>query len=585
MKVCTACGIEYGDEVLFCQRDGTPLRPSGATADLVGQVIADRYHIQKKLGEGGMGQVYLAEHVKMGRRCAIKIMNQGLVNDADAISRFNREAANASRIGHTNVCAIYDFGETPEGLIYLAMEFIEGKSLSGILEESKVLPFPRAAAMITQCADALQVAHDLGIVHRDLKPDNIMVTTAGGKDIVKVVDFGIAKAVGADSGSQKVTKTGFVVGTPEYMSPEQLAGDSIDGRSDLYSLALVFYRMLTGSSPFPADSQQETMIKRLTDDPVPLATARPDVRFPESLQRVMDRALARTPTDRYASSADFGRDVRALSGSLTGAVDIEAGTQVVQSGGARGAGTVPQTRIDPARVKPKAPAADESPRPAPRQKSFPVVPVAVGVVLIAALGGTLAFKDALFGGAKADTTTTPTLVTGDTATKGTTPITPDPGTKPPVDPLRHPENVLRDTTSGSNGGRVPGGTTTTPPGSRDSVTTPRGTAEDRAVVTKLDMDALEDSLFEHPDHRSALRVRAQGIFGNRANSAELRGRAGYVVFTAYVNDAKVACDAREMSRWSAIKGNAKRWADSLVSLNTAKYGERVKPVDDMSCNP
>jgi serine/threonine-protein kinase len=170
MKVCTACGIEYPNDVLFCQRDGTPLRPGDPTADLVGQVVADRYHITKKLGEGGMGQVYLAEHVKMGRRCAIKIMSPGMMNDPDAISRFNREAANASRISHPNVCGIYDFGETPEGLIYLAMEFIEGKSLTGLLEDAGTLALPRAATLAAQTADALQAAHDLGIVHRDLKP-------------------------------------------------------------------------------------------------------------------------------------------------------------------------------------------------------------------------------------------------------------------------------------------------------------------------------------------------------------------------------------------------------------------------------
>src|SRR5512143_3589366 len=161
MRVCTTCAAEYGDDKLFCERDGTPLRKSGAGTDLVGEVIADRYHITSKLGEGGMGQVYLAEHVKMGRRCAIKIMTPGTMSDPDAISRFNREAANASRISHPNVCAIYDFGETPEGLIYLAMEFIEGRSLSDLLEEAKVLPLARAAGIITQCADALQVAHDL----------------------------------------------------------------------------------------------------------------------------------------------------------------------------------------------------------------------------------------------------------------------------------------------------------------------------------------------------------------------------------------------------------------------------------------
>jgi serine/threonine protein kinase len=252
MKICTTCGAEYGDEKLFCERDGTPLRKSGAMNDLVGMVVADRYHITRKLGEGGMGQVYLAEHVKMGRRCAIKIMMPGTMSDPDAISRFNREAANASRISHPNVCAIYDFGETPDGLIYLAMEFIEGRSLTDLLAEAGTLPLARAATMIQQTAEALQVAHDLGIVHRDLKPDNIMVSTAREKDIVKVVDFGIAKAIGGDDGrAQKVTKTGFVVGTPEYMSPEQLAGDPVDGRSDLYSLGLVFYRMLTGASPFP----------------------------------------------------------------------------------------------------------------------------------------------------------------------------------------------------------------------------------------------------------------------------------------------------------------------------------------------
>ncbi|HMV33518.1 MAG TPA: serine/threonine-protein kinase, partial [Gemmatimonadales bacterium] len=346
MKVCTTCGAEYADDQLFCQRDGTPLRKSGAAGDLLGQVIAERYHITKKLGEGGMGQVYLAEHVKMGRRCAIKIMMPGTMSDPDAISRFNREAANASRISHPNVCAIYDFGETPDGLIYLAMEFIEGKSLSGLMEDAGTLPLARAAAIVTQTAEALQVAHDLGIVHRDLKPDNIMVITARDKDTVKVVDFGIAKAIGGDDGkAQKVTKTGFVVGTPEYMSPEQLAGDAVDGRSDLYSLGLVFYKMLTGASPFPADSQQETMIKRLTDDPLPLAVARPDVRFPAEVQRVIDRALARNPDQRYRAAGEFAREVKALATHSMGAVDAEAGTQVVKPEDLKAA--VPATRVDP----------------------------------------------------------------------------------------------------------------------------------------------------------------------------------------------------------------------------------------------
>jgi eukaryotic-like serine/threonine-protein kinase len=408
MKVCTTCGAEYGDEKLFCERDGTPLRKSGALSDLVGMVIAERYHITKKLGEGGMGQVYLAEHVKMGRRCAIKIMTPGTMTDPEAISRFNREAANASRIAHPNVCAIYDFGETPDGLIYLAMEYIEGKSLTDVLAETGTLPLARAATMIFQCAEGLQVAHDLGIVHRDLKPDNIMVTTARGKDTVKVVDFGIAKAMSGDeSRGQKVTKTGFVVGTPEYMSPEQLAGDPVDGRSDLYSLGLVFYRMLTGASPFPADSQQETMIKRLTDDPMPLATARPDVTFPAEVQRVLNRALARNPNERHKNAADLAREIHGLSTRATGKVDVEAGTQVVRADELKAA--MPATRVDPlaAREKPKAPTpATGKVRPAAQTKQgLPMIPVAVGVLLLAAGGGAYAMKDRLFGSAApADTT-------------------------------------------------------------------------------------------------------------------------------------------------------------------------------------
>src|SRR5205085_2768160 len=171
-----------------------------------------------------MGRVYLAEHVKMGRQCAIKVLHPAMARDAEAIGRFNREAANASRIDHPNVAAIYDFGETPDGLLYLAMQYIEGATLTQIMKANSALPPLRAMDIVRQAADGLHAAHAMGIVHRDLKPDNIMVSTAGdGIDSVKVVDFGIAKATA--EGAQGVTRTGIVVGTPEYMSPEQLAGE------------------------------------------------------------------------------------------------------------------------------------------------------------------------------------------------------------------------------------------------------------------------------------------------------------------------------------------------------------------------
>jgi hypothetical protein len=312
VKLCPTCSREFPDNTKFCPVDGTTLRAKAAGADLVGQVVADRYHITRKLGEGGMGAVYLGEHVKMGRKSAIKVMAAAMAQDPDAISRFNREAANASRISHPNVCQIYDFGETPEGLIYLAMEFIEGEALTDLIDREGALHAPRAASILKQAADALQAAHDLGIVHRDIKPDNIMILAGrGGADVVKVVDFGIARAVGGDESGQKVTKTGLVVGTPEYMSPEQLSGDKLDGRSDLYSLGLVLYRMLTGVLPFQADSAQETMIKRLTDEPTKLADSRPDIAFPDGMQQVLDRALARDRDERYQSAGDFGTDTMA----------------------------------------------------------------------------------------------------------------------------------------------------------------------------------------------------------------------------------------------------------------------------------
>ena len=393
MKICPVCATQYADDVRFCPNDGQTLRSSGPTEDLVGQVIADRYHVVKKLGEGGMGQVYLAEHVKMGRRSAIKVMNPSMVHDPDAVARFNREAANASRITHPNVCAIYDFGETPEGLIYLAMEFIEGEPLTNVLTRDRALPLERAAGIFLQVAEALQAAHDLSLVHRDLKPDNIMLTRArDGSDVVKVVDFGIAKVVGKDD-SQKVTKTGLVMGTPEFMSPEQLSGDRLDGRSDVYSLALVLFKMLTGTLPFEGATVQDTMIKRLTDEPASLADARPDLRFPPGLQATIDAALARRPADRYQSAAKFADDVAAVLGAPRG-------------------GRASPMPLPPTRPNAEAPA-DRLRRPTPRaspatrtkrRSRLPIV--AGGVAVLGAAGAVLALRSGkkVETGSLADTT-------------------------------------------------------------------------------------------------------------------------------------------------------------------------------------
>ncbi|MFL5606915.1 MAG: protein kinase domain-containing protein [Gemmatimonadaceae bacterium] len=364
LKICPTCGAEYPANERFCPRDGAALRTQGGGTDLVGSIIAERYHVIRKLGEGGMGQVYLAEHVKMGRKSAVKVMNPGMVHDADAISRFNREAANASRINHPNVAGIYDFGETPDGLIFLAMEYIEGQPLTELVESTGALPPMRAADIARQAADALTVAHEMGIVHRDLKPDNIMIAkNRDGSDCVKVVDFGIAKA--ADNQAQKVTRTGLVVGTPEYMSPEQLAGDKLDGRSDVYSLALVAFHMLTGRLPFPSDTAQESMIMRLTDKPRSLAEMQPGSTWSPEVQAVMDRALERDAKLRYQTANEFGRALYAAL-AMMDPDGAEARTSVMDA--------VPPTRVG----EPAAP-------PVKRKRRGPIL-IGVGLMALVAAG-------------------------------------------------------------------------------------------------------------------------------------------------------------------------------------------------------
>lgn len=393
-KVCPTCGTEYPLSERFCPRDGTALRSAGGTGDLVGSVVAERYHVIKKLGEGGMGAVYLAEHVKMGRKSALKVMHPGMNADPDAVARFNREASNASRLSHPNICGIYDFGETPEGLIYLAMEFIEGKALADLIEADGALAPARAASIVHQTADALQIAHDAGIVHRDLKPDNIMVTKhRDGSDLVKVVDFGIAKASSSDA--QKVTKTGLVVGTPEYMSPEQLAGDKLDGRSDIYSLGLVAFNCLTGHLPFPSESAQEAMIMRLTDRPRTLSEMRPDQSWPDAVQAVLDKALARDAAERYQSAAQFGREFAAAVSAMPAVQATEGATQVIGAASvaasAAAAGktapipAMPKTRVA-GRDEAKSPARAAAATPAPAAKKSPVVAIVGGVAAVAVIG-------------------------------------------------------------------------------------------------------------------------------------------------------------------------------------------------------
>jgi serine/threonine-protein kinase len=310
LKRCPQCGARYDSDVAFCPRDGSALATPNVTG-LVGQVLAGRYRVIDQLGQGAMGRVYLAEHIKMGRRCAVKVVSPDLMADADAIGRFNREATNASRIQHPNVAAVYDFGESSDGLVFLAMEFVPGEALSRICERERMLGPERAAHIARQVADGLDAAHDMGIIHRDLKPDNIMIARGkDGRDVVKIVDFGIAKGTQhAAATGQQLTRTGVVVGTLQYMSPEQLGGDPIDGRSDLYALACILYEMLAGESAFAGATIESRLQQRLAGDPLRPRDANPDV--PAWLDALVVKALARDPDARFQTAAAL-RDALAL---------------------------------------------------------------------------------------------------------------------------------------------------------------------------------------------------------------------------------------------------------------------------------
>ena len=348
-KLCPQCGTRYEGDQRFCSLDGATLVAEQAGESLVGAVLADRYLVSEKLGEGGMGEVYLAEHVRMKRKVAVKVMRKWLTSDPAAIGRFHREAENASQISHPNVAAVYDFGETGDGLVYLAMEYVAGEPLTAILEREKTIDHVRTSDIVSQVADALGAAHVLGILHRDLKPDNVMIgKTRAGTDLVKLLDFGIARVMGRET--QHFTSTGLIVGTPDWMSPEQISGDTLDARSDIYSLGLMAFRMLAGEGAFGGGTSQETLLAKMTKAPRHLADVRPDVAWPPSLQQALDKALATDPASRYADAMAFASDFYLGISTLPLTADAEAYLQALSQRSVtpvRGIGTLELTPTRP----------------------------------------------------------------------------------------------------------------------------------------------------------------------------------------------------------------------------------------------
>lgn len=306
-RVCPSCGARYEGTARFCLVDRAPLHLEGATGDdpLISTLVADRFYVERKLGEGGMGRVYLASQFPMNRACALKVMRTDIIALPDARARFSREALSVSRMSHANIVAVYDSGETADGTPYIAMEYVDGEPLNRTLAREVRLPPARAALILMQVAAALNAAHTNGIVHRDLKPENILLGKgAGSEDHVKVVDFGIARPVKEDT--TQLTSTGVVLGTPAYMSPEQLTGERVDARSDVFSLGLVTCVMLTGQLPFPAAHTE--LGARLLKPPTPLCELFPGEAWPTTVQDQLNAALATNPADRPRSTLEFARN-------------------------------------------------------------------------------------------------------------------------------------------------------------------------------------------------------------------------------------------------------------------------------------
>ena len=290
--------------------------PPATDDPLIGTVVSERYRIIRKVGEGGMGAVYQAEHALIEKRIALKILFQDLTRRPDLVMRFLQEAKSASRIGQENVIDISDFGQSADGLVYIAMEFLEGQDLGRTLKAEKSLSWLRARPILMQITKALRAAHAHGIIHRDMKPENVfLVQKEGRADFVKVLDFGIAKVVSADdSDGPRLTQTGMIFGTPEYMSPEQAQGHPPDHRLDVYAVGCIMCHVLTGSVPFTADSFMGILTKHLLEPVVPPRQRRPDLDIPADVEAVCLRAMEKDRDKRWPDMDAFYQALGAAGG-------------------------------------------------------------------------------------------------------------------------------------------------------------------------------------------------------------------------------------------------------------------------------
>lgn len=302
MKHCPLCGRHYDDEAQVCDTDRAILRVTEKKDPYLGNLIKGRYKVLTKLGEGGMGTVYLAEQVSVGRKVAIKVLLGNYASDDEFIGRFRREARLAASLNHRNIVVLYDFDQAADGSLFIVMEYLNGEKLSDIIRRNGPLDVARATRLGLQIAEGLNAAHVAGVIHRDIKPDNIMVAGTGNSEEVKLMDFGIARLRDTGKASQ-ITRAGLIVGTPEYMAPEQVEGGDVSDKTDIYALGVVLYEMLTGNVPFKAATPGAVLIKHLKERPLSLRKLRREL--PVAVERVVMQALEKEPQKRQHAMEDI----------------------------------------------------------------------------------------------------------------------------------------------------------------------------------------------------------------------------------------------------------------------------------------
>jgi serine/threonine protein kinase len=321
MKKCPQCGKEFETTNTLCPFDGAVLKKAENT--LLGTTLADKYRIEERISEGGMGTVYRGTHVLMDKTVAVKVLHPTLAADDKIVARFSREAKAASRISHPHALSVTDFGESDNGIVFLVMEYLSGQTLKDVIRQDGPLPLARAVEIMRQVSSALDAAHAQGVVHRDLKSDNIMLVDLDShSDWAKVLDFGIAKIQEPLGQDPALTAPNLIIGTPQYMSPEQCSqAQDIDHRTDIYSLGVILFEMLSGHVPFSGESPTAIMMKHLQEPPPSILDERDDL--PEAVNLVISRAMAKLPSSRFQTPGLFAEALEAAASATSSEVRVD----------------------------------------------------------------------------------------------------------------------------------------------------------------------------------------------------------------------------------------------------------------------